>query len=85
MGIKAWWYRMRNPMGCVVITPWGQRTPRPQVSVGVASIRGAQTVYTYDANDQGNASATMHGRSLARILGCRLVDERDEPIKESQS
>lgn len=73
--LRRWWNLYRNP-AFVTISQWGQLTPRPQVTVSVLSERGSQSVYTYDSNDQGEASATMHGRRLAYILGVRLVDER---------
>ena len=33
-------------------------------------------MYEWDANSIGEAKATVHGESLARILGVRLIDER---------
>jgi hypothetical protein len=60
----------------VTIKRWGQATSRPQVTVSVLSERGSQSVYTFDCTEQGEASATMHGRSLAHILGLKLVDQR---------
>jgi hypothetical protein len=74
--LRNWSARLRNSQSCVVINRWGQRTPKPQVTVSVGSIRGSQSVYTFNSDDQGEASATMYGRSLAYILVIRLVDQR---------
>lgn len=73
--IRQWWKQFRNPP-VVVIRHFGQRTPQPKVCVSVAGWRGSQTVYTFDANDQGEACATMYGRGLAEIMQRRLVDQR---------
>lgn len=80
--MKNWYYRVRhwcrnllNPPA-IIISRSGQRTPRPKVHVSVASINGSQGVYTWDANDQGEACATLYGEGLARIMQRRLVDER---------
>jgi hypothetical protein len=73
------WLHFRRP-ALVTISRWGELTPRPQVSVCVQSERGSQSAYTFDANDQGEASATMYGRTLAHILGVRLIDQRSASI-----
>ena len=70
-----WWRDLRNPPA-VLISHFGQKTPRPQVQVSVASRHGCQGVYTWDADEQGNAKATMYGRGLAEITRRRLIDER---------
>lgn len=69
-------------LGVVVIDRWAQATQRPKVSVGVNSRRGSQSVYTYDATEQGEACASLYGKGLADILGVRLIDRRgeDEPL-----
>lgn len=66
----------RNPP-TVVICRSGQATLSPKVHVVVSSARGMQSVFTWNADDQGEACATLHGRSLAEIAGLRLIDERD--------
>lgn len=73
--LKHWWRGFRHPP-VVSIAFSGQRTDRPQVHVSACGLNGAQTVYTWDATDQGNACATMYGRGLALILQRRLVDQR---------
>lgn len=74
--LRLWWRRVRNPP---IVEIWhaGQATPRPQVLVSVRGMYGSQTVYTWDANDQGEACATMYGKGLADIMQRRLVDRRD--------
>lgn len=74
--IRQWWRNFRRPPA-VRICHSGQLTPRPQVHVSVASIYGSQGVYTWHADDQGNAKATMYGKGLAEIMRRRLVDERE--------
>jgi|MicForSoiPHH12_O_1018301.scaffolds.fasta_scaffold02206_2 hypothetical protein len=61
----------------VLISHSGQLTPSPKVHVSVAGLNGTQGVYTWDANDQGEACATMYGQGLADIMRRRLVDQRD--------
>lgn len=71
--------RRERDFGVVVIDHWAEHTPRPKVSVGVTSKRGSQSVYTYEATEQGEACATLYGRGLAEILGVRLIDQREAP------
>jgi len=73
--LSDWWRNIRRPP-VVRISRSGQLTPRPQVHVSVAGLSGSQTVYTWDADDQGEACATMYGRGLASIMRRKLVDER---------
>lgn len=77
-----WWLRKTRNPPVVVIAYYGQLTPRPQVHVSVQGAHGLQGVYTFDADDMGNAKATMYGTSLAHIMQRRLVDEREvDPIR----
>ncbi|MGH8236171.1 MAG: hypothetical protein ACREXP_04010 [Steroidobacteraceae bacterium] len=61
---------------CVRIATYSELTPSPKVGVSVGSRNGAQSVYDYDATEQGHACATMYGKGLAHITGLPLVDER---------
>ena len=45
-------------------------------ALSVGSRYGAQGVYTYKADDVGQATATMNARSLAYIMNVRLIDRR---------
>lgn len=73
--LKHRWRRFRNPPA-VIIEHYGQRTSRPRVHVSVWCVTGGQGVYTWDADDAGNAKATMYGHGLAEIMGRRLIDRR---------
>ena len=73
--LTQWWKHLRRPP-VVVISRSGQKTDSPKVHVSVASINGSQSVYTWEANDVGEASALMHGRGLANIIRRKLVDRR---------
>jgi hypothetical protein len=64
------------PAGTIRINRSGWKTPSPQVHVSACSRRGAQSVYSWPADDVGEAKATMYGKTLAEILGLPLVDER---------
>lgn len=64
------------PAGTIRISRSGWKTPSPQVHVSACSRRGAQSVYSWPADDVGEARATMYGKTLAEILGLPLVDER---------
>lgn len=75
MRIREWWWQFRNPP-YVEISHYAQATPRPRVSVSVVGPNGLQGVYDFSADEQGEASATMYGNSLARIVRRRLVDRR---------
>lgn len=73
--IRQWWNRLRaKPY--VLLSYSGQLTSRPQVHVSVHNYMSAQGVYTWDANDVGNARAEMYGKGLADIIKAPLVDER---------
>lgn len=80
----GWDTRNRVPTGttaAVYIGRSGWVTPRPQVHVSVRSRHasgggGGQSIYSYDADDVGEAKATLYGKSLAEILGVPLIDER---------
>lgn len=72
--IEMWKDFRRPPV--VEIARWGERTNRPQVGVSVVSRHGAQSVYTWDADDVGEAKATLYGKGLAEIIKRRLVDRR---------
>lgn len=76
--IVEWWKSVRHPP-VVRISRSGQATARPQVHVSAVGRHGSQSVYTWDADEQGEACATMYGRSLAEIMQRRLVDERSAP------
>lgn len=80
--IKAW-KRVREPQPILTISVSGQMTERPQVHVSAVSSYGAQGLYTWDANEQGHACATMHGRSLSHILGLELADQRLDTLSHS--
>lgn len=73
---RRWWRLFRYPP-LVVISYSGQATPRPQVHVSVVHHGSSQGVYTWDANEQGNAMATMYGRGLAETVCRQLVDTRE--------
>lgn len=79
--IREWWRHRRRPP-VIVISRSGQRTPRPQVHVSVQSLNGSQSVYTWDADSQGEACATLYGSGLAHITRFKLVDQRtaEKPI-----
>ena len=68
------WFR---PKAVVTIDRWATSTDRPQITVGVSSRRGSTSIFTWDANDQGDACASLHGKDLAHILGIPLIDHRD--------
>lgn len=72
---RQWYRQVRHPP-VVLISRSGQLTPRPQVHVSACGMRGLQGVYTWDANEQGEACATLYGKGLAEIMQRRLVDER---------
>lgn len=69
------WRCFRHPPA-VVISRSGQLTPRPQVHVSIHGMNGLHGIFTFDADGQGEASATMYGKSLAHVAQMRLVDER---------
>lgn len=73
--LLEWWKSVRHPP-VVRICHSGQATPRPQVHVSACGRYGSQGVYSWDADEQGEACATMYGRGLAEIMQRRLVDER---------
>lgn len=80
--MRRLYYRLQHAWRCwryppvVVICHAGQATPRPQVHVSVEGINGLQGVYTWDADAQGEACATMYGKGLAEIMQRRLIDKR---------
>lgn len=73
---QAWRWRRAHPP-CVIICYAGEATERPQVHVSAAGNGGSQGVYTWDKNDQGEASATLYGTGLAQIFNVPLIDQRD--------
>jgi hypothetical protein len=80
--LQQWWRHFRHPP-VVEISHFGQKTDRPQVHVSVCGLYGSQGVYTFDANDQGEACATMYARGLADIMRRRLVDRRSSESQTS--
>lgn len=74
---RLWTVWKRRPV--VDIVQHGQLTPRPQVTVGLASRGGLISLYTYPDDDAGNAHASMNGQSVAHILGLHLNDRRAPP------
>lgn len=78
--IREWWQHYRRPP-LVLIEYSGQRTPSPKVHVSVAGLTGSQEVYTWDANEQGEACATLYGKGLADIVRRKLVDRRPHMLK----
>ncbi len=61
---------------CIEVSRFGQRTVRPRVSVSVRSRSGAISVYVFDADEQGEAKATLYSRDLSHITGLPLADIR---------
>lgn len=49
---------------------------RPQVYVWVEGPHGVQDVYNWDADEQGEARASIYGHGLADIMQRRLIDNR---------
>lgn len=73
---QAWrWRRKFRP--CVTIDYGGTATDRPMVHVGAYGNGGSQGVYSWDANEQGNACASLYGRGLAEIFDVPLYDRRN--------
>lgn len=71
----------KRPRAFLELSLSGQKTAQPKVHVSAhGSVPGvfasSQTVYTFLANDSGNAQAEMYGKGLAQIFGVRLVDRR---------
>jgi hypothetical protein len=85
IGCMRGYARKCRDLGVVTIEHWGQATPRPKVGVGVASRRGSQSVYTYDATEQGEACATLYGHGVAHILGVPLIDKREASCDANDS
>lgn len=75
--LKHWWRRLRS-RPAIVIDYSGQRTSRPQVHVTAHGFMAVQGIYSWDADESGNAKATMYGQGLANIMRCRLVDQRQQ-------
>ncbi len=75
------WFRFRN-VPVISVAYFGWLTGRPQVVVSASGRYpqgwGSQTVYAYLVHENGDACATMHGESLAQIIGARYVDERTD-------
>lgn len=56
----------------IQISEFGQLTPRPQVVVSLCSMRGAITLYSYQSNDQGWASAELNAKIVSDLSGLPL-------------
>jgi hypothetical protein len=74
---RMWRIYKRRP--AIVISEFGQATKRPQVTVSLHGGSGAMTLFAYDANDAGQAHATMSARSAGNISGLPVFDDRAVP------
>lgn len=70
------WRRDRRTPPHIEISYFGWETEVPHVNVSAFSTRGSMSIYTYAADDVGEARASMHGELLSRILNVPLVDRR---------
>lgn len=82
--LHRWWLNRKYPPS-IELSHSSQATESPMVNVSAISMGGRQSIYTWNADSQGEASAEMYGRSLAEILRLRLVDRRDPKEVESFS
>lgn len=55
---------------------YGQLTPNPRVTLGLSSRKGSHGIFCENDNDSGNARIEMYGRSLSKMSGIPLRDDR---------
>lgn len=74
--IKRLW-RIFRSKPYIDISPYGWKTDRPRIGVGINSRWGMQSCHDFADDDAGNAGATLAARTMRNITSFPIWDRRD--------